>query len=168
MNVGSNIMRKIIIFGNSGSGKSTLAKKLQSEDLAHLDLDSIAWDMNPTPVRKPINESADSIQKFIASNDSWVIEGCYSDLLALAAEHAFEAVFMNLDVELCVQNAKDRPWEPHKYDSKRAQDENLEMLINWIVQYPLRTDTFSKSAHEDLYEKFEGRKTMITNNESHN
>ena len=72
-------MRKIILFGNSGSGKSTLAKELKPEGLAHLDLDTAAWNMNPTPVRKPIEESAGTIQRLLASNDSWVIEGCYSD-----------------------------------------------------------------------------------------
>jgi adenylate kinase family enzyme len=158
------IMRKVIVFGNSGSGKSTYAKKLQSEGLALLDLDIIAWDMNPDPVRKPINESENLLLNFINCKSSWVIEGCYSDILELASEHATEAVFMNLDVALCIQNAKSRPWEPHKYKSKEVQDNNLEMLINWISQYPLRSDTFSKHAHEELYVHFKGRKKMFTKN----
>ncbi|MCG6201646.1 shikimate kinase [Psychromonas antarctica] len=157
-------MRKVIIFGNSGSGKSTYAKKLQSDGLALLSLDTIAWDINPEPVRKPINESENLLLNFINGKISWVIEGCYSDILAIAAEHATEAIFMNLDVKLCIQNAKRRPWEPHKYESKEAQDDNLEMLINWISQYPSRADTFSKLAHEKLYVNFKGKKQMFTSN----
>jgi len=158
-------MKKIIIFGNSGSGKSTLAKKYQAAGLAHLDLDTIAWDMNPGPVRKPISESAEAIQEFVDNNAAWVIEGCYADLLEIAAEHATEVVFMNLDVELCIANARSRPWEPHKYDSKETQDKNLAMLIDWIRQYPDRTDAFSKAAHEKLYADFKGNKKMYVANE---
>src|SRR6266436_8125163 len=41
----SNVMRRIVVFGNSGSGKTTLARVLTSQyGLAHLDLDSLAWD----------------------------------------------------------------------------------------------------------------------------
>lgn len=157
-------MRKVIIFGNSGSGKSSLAKKLKVEGLAHLDLDTIAWQPIMPPERKPLDESQKAIAEFDASNDSWVIEGCYTDLLELAASLASEAIFMNLEVDLCIQNAKSRPWEIHKYPSKQAQDKNLSMLIEWIAQYPERTDTFSKSAHEALFVNFNGIKVMLTEN----
>ena len=68
---------------------------------------------------------------------------------------------MNLPIELCIENAKNRPWEPHKYDSKAAQDANLAMLIDWIAQYNQRTDTFSKSAHQKLYDEFSGNKNSV-------
>ena len=39
----SDVMRRIVVFGNSGSGKTTLARALTSQyGLAHLDLDSLA------------------------------------------------------------------------------------------------------------------------------
>lgn len=158
-------MRKILIFGNSGSGKSTLARKLCSaEDLAHLDLDTLAWLPTPPPQRKPLAESEPEILAFINSNSAWIVEGCYSDLLEIALPYTNEMIFMNLPVELCIENARNRPWEPHKYESKQAQDNNLQMLIDWISQYPMRTDTFSRGSHLRLYEKFSGEKRMIMNN----
>ena len=159
-------MRKIIIFGNSGSGKSTFARQFQKAGLAHLDLDTLAWDMNPDPVRKPLRESQRDISRFINNNDSWVIEGCYSDLINFAISHSTEIFYMNLGVDLCIENAENRPWEPHKYESKQAQDESLAMLVDWISQYPSRTDTFSKVAHETLYSTYEGKKTMVMSNQS--
>jgi len=158
-------VRRVVIFGNSGSGKSTLAKKLcQTNGLSHLDLDLIAW-LPTTPVqRKPIDESKQAIDAFITAHSSWVIEGCYSDLLELALPEATEIIFLNLPVDLCIVNAKQRPWEPQKYESKAAQDENLAMLIDWIAQYPIRKDVFSQASHEALFASFQGKKTQFTCN----
>lgn len=159
-------MRRVLIFGNSGSGKSTLAKRLvEEEGLAHLDLDTLAWLPSVPPQRAPLSSSQEKIDQFAGAHDSWVIEGCYSDLLALVSPLATEAIFMNPDMEQCVENARRRPWEPHKYESKEAQDKNLAMLIDWIRQYRERDDVFSFRAHLGLYEKFEGRKSMRTKNE---
>lgn len=159
-------MKKIVVFGNSGSGKSTLAKAFQgSDNLPHLDLDTIAWKPVLPPERKSIAESKQAIDEFLRANQQWVIEGCYSDLLALVLPDASEIFFLNLPIETCIANAKLRPWEPHKYESKAAQDANLDMLIDWIAQYENRTDTFSKAAHERLYSGYVGKKTMYTSND---
>lgn len=156
-----------MIFGNSGSGKSTLAHAIcAAENLAHLDLDTIAWQPVTPPERKPVHESEVEIDAFVASNNGWVIEGCYADLLALVLPVCSEIIFLNVPVATCIENARKRPWEPHKYESKAAQDANLDMLIDWISQYPERSDTFSRSAHEALFNQFDGRKTMFTRNQS--
>ena len=158
-------MSNILIFGNSGSGKSTLAKSMcKSQSLAHLDLDTLAWDATTPPKRKNLNTSKIEIESFIEANDSWVIEGCYTDLLKLVESYSSEIIFMNLPIEECIRNAKSRPWEPHKYKSKQAQDENLDMLINWISQYTERDDTFSMSAHQNFYNNYSGKKQIITSN----
>ncbi len=101
----------------------------------------------------------------MAENNAWVIEGCYADLLQLASKQADHAIFMNLPVLLCQQNAKSRPWEPHKYNSKAAQDANLPMLLDWIAAYVERTDEFSYQAHALLYNQFHGSKQQIIQNQ---
>jgi adenylate kinase family enzyme len=159
-------MSKIVIFGNSSSGKSTLAKKLAKKNqLAHLDLDSIAWKGAIPAKRLAISESRAAINNFLSTNQCWVIEGCYSDLLELVTPKSDEIIFLNLPTADCVANSKTRPWEPHKYASKKAQDANLEMLIDWISQYTTRNDTFSKVAHVRLFEEFTGKKTMYESKE---
>jgi len=163
--IGSCPVQQILIFGNSGSGKSTLAKKLcAAHKLNHLDLDTLAWEEASPPVRKAIHVSQQQIDEFISGNSGWIIEGCYSDLLELVIDDANEIVFLNLPVEACIENAKKRPWEPHKYSSKEEQGSNLDMLIDWISQYPERDDTFSAAAHRQLYEGFSGTKHMFTSN----
>ncbi|MCP4045725.1 MAG: shikimate kinase [Gammaproteobacteria bacterium] len=152
-------MKRILIFGNSGSGKSTLAKALCARyGLAHLDLDSLAWEKAKPPARKSICESEKAIQVFLVSNKEWVIEGCYSDLLALVTQAANKAIFLNPGVDQCISNCRSRPWEPHKYPSQEAQDENLKLLIEWVKQYAEREDEFSLKSHRALYECFEGEK----------
>ena len=162
------LVNKVIIFGNSGSGKSTLAKRMAMEhNLAHLDLDTLAWEATDPPTRKPISQSQKSLELFMAKNPCWVIEGCYADLLSWVAEHAKQAIFMNLPVALCQKNASDRSWEPHKYHSKAEQDANLPMLLDWIAAYEERTDEFSYQAHLRLYNQFSGNqhRQQITENQ---
>ena len=62
-------MKKILLFGNSSSGKSTLAKKLCADgELAHLDLDTLAWLPRSPPQRAPLDISSDKIQTFTSEN----------------------------------------------------------------------------------------------------
>jgi len=71
---------------------------------------------------------------------------------------------MNLPVTACIANARARPWGPHKYPDKAAQDASLDMLTDWIVQYPYRTDTCTRASHEVLHDACPGAKRMITVN----
>jgi adenylate kinase family enzyme len=159
-------LRNILIFGNSGSGKSTLARSIcEKNNFTHLDLDLLAWENTIPPRRKALTLSEKELLFFINDNESWVIEGCYVDLLELVKKYSNEIIFMDLPIVHCIENAKLRPWEPHKYESKQAQDQNLNMLIDWISQYEDRNDTFSKVSHQCFYDQFIGNKKTIYRNE---
>ena len=136
--------------------------------LAHLDLDTIAWQDTDPPQRKAQNLANLDIDQFLEQNHSrWVVEGCYADLLSHVSPKAEMAIFMNLPISKCQENARNRPWEPHKYDSKEAQDANLSMLLNWIEDYEQRADdSFSKTAHQRLFDEFNGEKVEVTDNMS--
>lgn len=160
------MLSKLLIFGNSASGKSTFARHIAAkEGLIHLDLDIFAWLPISPPKRMPIEKSGVKIENSLQKHKSWVVEGCYTDLLELLKYEASEIIFMDLSVEQCIANAKKRPWEPHKYKSKEAQDANLEMLINWIGEYKIRSNACSYKLHRNFYDSFQGKKLIYTENQ---
>jgi adenylate kinase family enzyme len=159
-------MTRFVLLGNSGSGKSTLAAQLaRASGLAHLDLDTLAWLPTTTPRRRPLAESARDIAAFVDASEHWVIEGCYADLLELALPRCTRLVFLNPGIDACIANARSRPWEPHKYASKEAQDANFDMLIDWIRHYETRRDEFSLAAHRALFDGFTGDKRELISRE---
>jgi len=143
-----------------------LAKALaRLQRAAHLDLDVIAWEAERPGVRADVEESKRALTQFIRETDGWVIEGCYAGLLKEAAAHCTEMIFLNPGVEACVENCKARPWEPHKYPSREAQDANLRMLVGWVREYETREDEFSLREHRRLFDTHEGRKVEYRSNE---
>jgi adenylate kinase family enzyme len=160
-------MARYVLVGNSGSGKSTLAARLaRGSDVPHLDLDTLAWEPATSPTRRPAEDSAREIASFMeASAKGWVIEGCYADLVGVALFRCTRLLFLNPGVHACIANAGARPWEPHKYASKEAQDANLEMLLGWIRDYWTRDDVFSQAAHRALFDGFAGDKLELTSRE---
>lgn len=156
-------MKRIVIFGNSGSGKSTLADSYARDPhVHHLDLDEIAW--KAPGIRKEIEESIAELRSFLSDNEEWVIEGCYGSLISEAARAAKELIFLNPGVDVCQDNCKSRPWEPHKYATKEEQDANLDMLLEWVADYQTRTDEFSLSAHRKIFNAYGGKKRELKSN----
>ncbi len=157
---------KIVIFGNAGSGKSTMARMYSDKyTLSHLDLDLVAWQNTAPPKRKPIADSEVELSQFLTSNTSWVVEGCYDDLLEFVIEQANKIIFLNPGVEKCISNCKKRPWEPHKYKSLDAQNSNLEMLLCWVKEYIIRKEGCSFLRHNEIYQQFSGEKIEYTSNQ---
>ncbi|QDL53435.1 AAA family ATPase [Rhodoferax aquaticus] len=151
---------KTLIFGNSGSGKSTLAKHLsQAHGLAHLDLDSIVWEPGKVAVQRPMDAIHASLAEFLVAHQSWVIEGCYGELVEAASAQCTELVFLNPGREVCLTHNRSRPWEPHKYASKEAQDAMLENLQAWVAGYYERHDPWSYYAHRRIFDAFAGAKS---------
>ena len=105
---------RTILLGNAGAGKSTMASRLiGNKDVPRLPLDEIAWAGDIT--RMPLMESLRLLHEFINSNEHWVMEGCYGDLVEAALPHYTELRFLNPGVDTCVAHFLSRPWEPSKF-----------------------------------------------------
>lgn len=153
---------RILVFGNSGAGKTFYAQRLAAaHGLAHLDLDSIVWEPGSVAVLRSPDAIDGDLRRFIARHPSWVIEGCYGELIESAAPHCSEMVFLNPGLEACLANNRRRPWEPHKYASKAAQDAMLAPLLDWVRSYYARDDAWSYARHRRVFDGFGGTKREL-------
>ena len=150
---------KVLVFGNSGSGKSTYARTFAArEGLAHLVLDSIVWEPGKIAVQRSTESVIADLRSFLDSHSAWVIEGCYGDLVEAASAHCTLMVFLNPGVEVCLANNAARPWEPHKYASRKHQNAMLTKLQEWVLDYYQREDAWSYRAHREIFDSFTGPK----------
>ncbi len=148
---------KIVLLGNAGAGKSTMAKALIGDSaVRRLSLDEIAWEQGAT--RKPLSESVKYLEDFIRTNQNWIMEGCYGDLVEVALPHCDELRFLNPGVEICVAHCHARPWEPEKFDSPEHQEQILKALIAWVKNYESRDDEYGLRRHRQIFDNFKGKK----------
>lgn len=154
-------MMRLVLLGNAGAGKSTMARRIIGERaIPRLSLDQIAWDEGPK--RKPLEVSLGLLNNFIQSNQEWVIEGCYSELVEAALPYCTELRFLNPGVEVCVAHCHRRPWEPEKFSSPDAQAAMLAMLVQWVKDYETRDDEYGLRRHRQVFERFPGPKREYT------
>lgn len=154
---------RVLVFGNSGAGKTVYARHLaRAHALAHLDLDTIAWMPGQEPVPRPLADVRGDLLHFVARNPAWVIEGCYGELIAAAAPHCSELVFLNPGLQACIENCRRRAWEPHKYATRQDQDARLAMLLDWVAGYYRRDDDCSYARHRRVFDAFAGPKRELT------
>ena len=152
---------KVVLLGNAGAGKSTLARRMTAREPAHrLSLDELAF--REGAERRPLEDSIAEALRFIESNESWIVEGCYADIVEPLLAHAEQLVFLNPGVAACVEHCRARPWEPEKFASAEAQDKNLDNLVSWVRQYTERDDEYGLKRHRALFESFLGRKIEYT------
>ncbi|MGB1558290.1 MAG: shikimate kinase [Oceanococcaceae bacterium] len=148
---------KIALLGNAGSGKTTLSKALLAlHEGAVLSLDAVAFANGPE--RKPVDQSVQAAQAFMASHPHWVIEGCYADILEPLLPECEQLVFLNPGVEVCLQHCRQRPWEPDKFPTAEAQDAHLQALLDWVRLYDTRSDEYGLQQHRRLFDAHPGRK----------
>jgi adenylate kinase family enzyme len=153
---------RTILLGNAGAGKSTMARDLiGNKDVPRLPLDEIAWAGRTT--RMSLTESLRLLHEFINSNEHWVMEGCYGDLIEAALPHCTELRFLNPGVETCVTHCLSRPWEPSKFPSAEEQNAMLQTLVAWVREYETRDDEYGLRRHRFIYDHFGGIKREYKN-----
>lgn len=154
---------RVLIFGNSGAGKSTAAQRLaRAHGLVHLDLDTLVWQPGEAAVQRPPQEARADLERFVAQHPAWVIEGCYGELIAAAALHSTELLWLDPPLAVCRARALERPWEPHKYPTAEAQAQMRAVLLAWVDGYDTRDDDWSRRAHRRVFDAYPGPKRRLT------
>jgi adenylate kinase family enzyme len=152
---------RVILLGNAGAGKSTLSRKLIAKHRApRLSLDEVAFQGGTE--RRPLGDSIEDVKRWIADKESWIIEGCYADIIEPVLALCDELIFLNPGVDACIAHCRSRPWEPEKFSSRQEQDENLDNLIQWVRSYETRPDEYGLSRHRSLYNSFSGKKRELS------
>lgn len=150
---------RFAIVGNSGSGKSTLARALcERFNLPLLELDCIVWEPGQIAVLRDRAAIEADLLAFLRQHESWVVEGCYAELIQLVLGASPELIFLNPGEDACVENCRRRPWEPHKYATPEAQGNMLVNLMAWVRDYYRRDDEWSLLAHRRVFDAYAGMK----------
>jgi len=90
----------IILLGNAGAGKSTLARRMiAGRPAARLSLDAVAFAAGAE--RRPLEDSIDAVRRWISDLASWIIEGCYADIIEPILPCCDELIFLNPGVDVC-------------------------------------------------------------------
>ena len=85
---------KTILLGNAGAGKSTLAGKwMAGTPAARLSLDEVAF--AGSAERRPLADSIADARRFVRAHGSWIVEGCYADIVEALLPECEELVFLN-------------------------------------------------------------------------
>jgi len=153
---------RVALLGNSGSGKSTLALWLAARTRAVLlDLDAVAWEPGSIAEPRPVNAAEDDVRSFCTAHNSWIVEGCYANLVQAALQFGPRLLFLNPGEQQCLDNCRSRPWEAHKYASKEEQDQRLPFLLSWVSQYYTREGEMSLSAHAACFNAYAGQREEL-------
>lgn len=154
-------MSKILILGNSGSGKSYAAKRLSEfSGIPATHLDKIFWE----PGGCNIKRSRDLVRRDLDQAkdcDSWIIEGCFGDLIKYCAPVADLLLFLDLPWHECESNLKARGYEPEKWSDQDLGRRQFSDLLTWASGYWSRNDKFSRSYHSDIYDSHSTAKVRL-------
>lgn len=154
---------RIALLGNSGSGKSSLAQAIASTTGCRvLDLDTIAWEPQAELLLRPVEDAQTAVLDFCRREGDWIVEGCYTNLVAATFEFQPKLLFLNPGLQACSANCRARPWEPHKFPSEQDQAANLLPLLSWVAEYYTREGDLSLRAHLSCFAEYTGDKRELT------
>ena len=156
---------KIAIIGYSGSGKSTLARGLADKySLPCLHLDSVhhlpGWE------ERSREESREIVGEFLATHDSWVIDGNYSKLhyeeRLAQANQIIMLLFGRFNCLMRVRRRYRKFRNTVRPDMAQGCEEKLDWeFVRWILKDG--RGQAAKSRYQWVKEKYPGKITEIKN-----
>jgi len=156
---------KIAILGYSGSGKSTLAKYISNEyNLPLLYLDTLHW--LPGWKERDNDEEIKFMKDFLDKNESWVIDGNYSQILReRRLEEADMIIFLNFNRFSCLNRAIKRKKE---FNGKSRDSltpgctEKIDISFVWWILFQGRTFKI-RNKYKEFSKKYASKFVTIKN-----
>jgi adenylate kinase family enzyme len=134
-------MKKVLVIGSGGAGKSTFARHLgKLLDIGVIHLDALYW--HPGWIETPRAEWRKVLEELLR-RDAWIIDGNYSNTLALRLEKCDTVIFLDIARPICLWRVLKRAI---LYRSRIRPDmaegcrERLDLgFIRWVWSYNSRT-----------------------------
>lgn len=150
---------RVLITGNGGSGKTWLGERLvQRLSVPLVRLDDLYWDGAYGGKERDKRVVFDEVARR-AAEPYWVIEGVYGWLLPAALPRASEFIFLDLPVDACLDNIRQRG------NQGSGNEAAFAALLAWVAEYPSRENSNSRLAHQRLWDAFEGTRTILRSRE---
>lgn len=151
-------MNKIIIIGCPGSGKSTLSFKLENLlEVPTLHLDKIYHIDNDT--RITTEELIEKVDEFAASSNRWIIDGNYISTMEQRVKLADTIILLDLDSELCVENALSRSKKERQADMAAGFD--VSKISQEFLDYIAKFKETTLPRIMELFERYKDEKQFI-------
>ncbi len=172
-------MNKIIVIGCPGSGKSTLVFKLQDLlGFPTMHLDKVYHIDNDT--RISTEELIQKVDEFASSSDKWIIDGNYISTMEQRIKLADTIILLDLDSNLCVENALARSKKERQSDmaagfdvSKISQEfldyiakfkeSTLPRIMAYYETYKNEKEFIILKSYKEIDEFYDGLKQKFSN-----
>jgi len=152
-------MKKVLVIGSCGAGKSTFSRCLgEATGLPVIHLDKLFW--HPNWVETSKDEWVIKVNE-ILKGVSWIIDGNYSDTLALRLEKCDTVIFLDMPHTVCVYRILKRV-ALYRNGSRPDMADGCEEKFDWeFVKWTWNYPTRSKPKVEALLKSFKDEKTII-------
>lgn len=153
---------RVAIIGNSGSGKSHLAARLAASLCVRaIDLDSVFWLPGGFNAKRPA-EDVDRMIVSVRSEQGWIVEGVFGDLIDRFLDLADHLMWLDLPWGVCRASLMGRGSESSKQNDPAQKEGNFVKLLTWSSEYWTRKDLRSHAGHERMYADFPWQKHRFT------
>ena len=171
-------MKKVIVIGCPGSGKSVFSKKLNKiTGIPVFHLDMMFWNADGTTVERDIFHGKLSE---VLKADEWIIDGNYISTMEQRIKLADTIILLDLDTNLCVENALARSKKERQSDmaagfdvSKISQEfldyiakfkeSTLPRIMAYYETYKNEKEFIILKSYKEIDEFYDGLKQKFSN-----
>ncbi|MDN6656978.1 MAG: AAA family ATPase, partial [Staphylococcus simulans] len=132
-----NMAERILVIGSPGTGKSTFAKQLsQKMNIPVFHLDKLFWKNDHETINQ--EEFIKQIEKVIAENEYWIIDGNYRDTLPLRLEQAELVIWLKAPRWKCILNVVKRYFRLLKNEDTGGNPKSMRLeFVKYIWDFPM-------------------------------